>query len=61
MSDYNREQRQKRIAANNPVTIRMIMDPSEEWIFDDGHWEEYDPSIHGAKKNVKHQEFEDTV
>jgi len=62
MSDYNREQRQKRIAANSPNTVeRMIMDPTEEYIFTDSHWEEYEPAVHGPKLNVKHLDFDEAV
>jgi len=61
MSDYNREQRHKRIAANNPNVDLMIMDPSEEWIFTDSHWEEYNPHSHGAKTNVRHKDFDEAI
>lgn len=59
MSEYNKEQRRLRLKETKTATVQMIMDETEEWIWEDGHWQEYEKPLHGPKRNVKHVEFED--
>lgn len=32
--------------------VKVILDPSHEWIWADGHWQEYDRKLHGTLVGV---------
>jgi hypothetical protein len=61
MRAYNRERYLARKAGTLTPSAQRVrwdsvtktLDPSHEWIYVDGHWEEYEYAIHGTLVGVK--------
>ena len=59
MSEYNRNARHARLRASSTVAEEMIFSPDEDYIWYDGHWDEYNKDFHGPKRNVVHKDFDE--